>query len=505
MSDILTLADFGDNLNGFGAQSQEQVDDLVKALGTGTDGAAYGNGQYNDGSAARPQSLESTLKIVTAKDKHIKLWKDLSKKPAFNTVEEYNILDSYGGDASPFFTEGGLPNEQDSHYVRKSALVKFLGTTRVITHPMTLVRSAIGDVVGRESNNGTLWLLQQMERSLFFGDSSVDPLSFDGIYTQMLTFLGAPTATWAPEQIIDLKGQPLTEEVLEDGANIINENYGTPGKLYLTPSAHKDLSKILFPRERGVMPFAGGEGTRMGAPVPGFNSNAGYFQFENDIFLRPGGAPRTVGANGSPAAPTIAGVATPVSAVADTTNKPNNFNSNYAGTYYYWVSSKNSAGESVPVFVGSAAIAAGQAMQLTINRVTSAPAALSYVVYRGTVNDSTKALKAFEIADVGGAPTTQNIMDTNADIPGTSKAFLLDLDSEESLTFKQLAPLMKLPLARVSASTRFMILLYGMPLVYNPRRNVVYKNIGALGGQVTRTLFDPTFGSSYGTVAPVTR
>jgi hypothetical protein len=85
-------------------------------------------------------------------------------------------------------------------------------------------------------------------------------------------------------------------------------------------------------------------------------------------------------------------------------------------------------------------------------------------------------------------------------------AFLIDMDAENVLRFKQLAPLMKLPLARISASERFMILLYGMLQVYNPRRVVVFKNIGKLGINSNRELFDPSYGAtSYGTVKPVAR
>jgi hypothetical protein len=92
------LKDFQD---GFGQDTAQNLEELNKALGTGQDGAAYGNGEYNDMSALRPQSLEGTLKIVTAQEKHIKFWKELDKKPAYNTVEEFNVLDSYGGDGSP--------------------------------------------------------------------------------------------------------------------------------------------------------------------------------------------------------------------------------------------------------------------------------------------------------------------------------------------------------------------------------------------------------------------
>jgi hypothetical protein len=49
-----------------------------------------------------------------------------------------------------------------------------------------------------------------------------------------------------------------------------------------------------------------------------------------------------------------------------------------------------------------------------------------------------------------------------------------------------------------------MILLYGMPIVYNPRTQVYYFNIGVMGGTVNRDLFDANFRPSYGTVAPVT-
>ena len=150
-------------INGFGAHTgteyAQNMEELNKALGTGQDGEAYGSGAYNDMSALRPQSLEGTLKIVTAQMEHLKLWKSIGKKQAFNTVEEFNVLDSYGGNSSPFFVEGGLPNEEDSNYIRQSALVKFMGTTRVITHPVTLVRNVVGDMVAREQTNGTMWLL----------------------------------------------------------------------------------------------------------------------------------------------------------------------------------------------------------------------------------------------------------------------------------------------------------------------------------------------------------
>ncbi len=471
MSNIITLADFEGQLSGFGQHTQQVVDELNKAMGTGTTGEAYG--QFADGSAMRPESLEGTLKVVTATEKNIKLWKDINKLPAYNTVEEYNVLDSYGGNTSPFFTEGGLPEEEDSNYTRQAALVKFLGTTRVITHPMTLVNNTNGDIVARETRNGTLWLLQQLERSLFFANSTLNPLAFDGILRQIVTGGRA-------ENVIDMKGLPLTEAVLEDGGNIILDNYGTPSKMYLTPKALTDLSKVTYTRQRGGF---GGQNGVLGQSLKGFESNGGAFTFEPDVFLRPRGVAPLAGADGAPGVPVWDALA-PLAAANSATGVglP-------AGTYNYVITALNNKGESVGNAATSVAVKVDEQVTIVFDRVVAPVPARSYRIYRD--NGDGVILFMREVADDNQA-ASMTIIDRNEDIPGTSTAFLLDLDAEQSMSFKQLAPLMKLPLARISAAERFMILLYGMPLVYNPRRNVVIKNIGAASDQVLRDLFTPT-------------
>ena len=478
--------------DGFGQGTAGELEALNKALGTGEQGAAYGD--FNDMSALRPQSLEATLKVVTATTEQIKFWKRIGKKQAFNTVEEFNVMDSMGGNSSPFFVEGGLPNEEDSHYLRQAQYVKFLGTTRVITHPATLVRSTAGDIVARETTNGTSWLLMQLEKALYFGDSSLDPLAFDGVMTQVKNAVaGKP---YANQHVIDMKGQPFDENTMEDVSAIIADNFGR-GKLelHLTNQVNKDLSKLIMGssgRQRVMM--GQGQEVMLGQPIGGYMANAGPIEFVNNIFLKPQATVPSASAKGAPAVPTYPSTHVVAGTLAGATIP--------AGTYYYFVTAKNSAGESAPVAMGSVAVTLGQAVTLTINRVVGDPPAKSYKVYRGTKSTSADALFAFEIKDAG-AETTQDIIDTNADIPGTHTAMALDNDSENVLSFKQLAPLMKLPLARISAAERFMILLYGMIQVYNPRRIVVFKNIGTLGLNANRELFTPSYGAeSFGTVRP---
>ena len=470
------------------------LEELNKALGTGQDGAAYGDGAYNDMSALRPQSLEGTLKVVTAKEEHIKMWKKIGKKQAFNTVEEFNVLDSYGSNASPFFVEGGLPSEEDSNYIRQSTLVKFLGTTRVLTHPATIVRNTVGDIVAREQTNGTLWLLMKLERALYFADSSLNPLAFDGIEASIKNFVsGKPYAT---QHVIDLRGAVLTPDLLEDYATIIADNYGS-GKLdlHLTNQVHKDFSKLFWANQRTTP----GGVVSMGQPVRDYKANVADIDFLNNIFLKPEGLAPAAAAKGAPATPVIGDAA----ATADDASSL--FVAGDNATYYYWITAVNAQGESATYATPGIPVVAGKIVNISITRVVSDPKALYYKVYRSITNDITTATYAFSIKD-SGSTSKQVIVDTNANIPGTHKAFLLDMDTENSFCFKQLAPLMKLPLARISASERFMILLYGMVQMYNPRRNIVIKNIGTLGNVSNKELFGPVYGqTSYGTVKPVAR
>jgi hypothetical protein len=492
-------------INGFGEHSpiefQNNMEELNKALGTGQDGEAYGNGAYADMSAIRPQSLEPTLKIVTAQEKNIKFWKSIGKKQAFNTVEEFNVMDSYGGNSSPFFTEGGLPNEEDSNYIRQSQMVKFLGTTRVITHPATLVRNTVGDMVAQQQTAGTMWLLMQLEKALYFGNSALDPLAFDGVITQITNFVAGKA--YQNQHVIDMRGLPLDENTLEDISTIVADNYGSGIlDLHLTNQVNKDLSKLIIANGGATsrQRFEGGQGSAvtLGAPVRGYSANNAEISFVNNIFLKPQTAPLASSQRGAPAVPTL-DATTPIAAGTDATAK------HTAATYYYFVSAKNSAGESAPVATAAQAVTTAQAVTIKINRVVSDPVAKSYKVYRGVTSVAAEAQFAFEVADAG-AGGTQNLVDRNFDIPGTDTAVLIDNDADQVLTFKQLAPLMKLPLARISASERFMILLYGMVQVYNPRRCVVIKNIGKLGINSNRELFAPSYGAtSFGTVKPVAR
>lgn len=465
MNGGVTLADY-EGLAGFGGGmlgDAAMLDDLNKAISAGYDVA-----NQTGGGALRPQSLESTLKVLTFQDQHVKLWKKIAKLPAYSTVEEWNQLNDYGAESGAFFQEGGLPREEDTTYTRMTSLIKFIGNTRVVTHPMTLVRSAHGDVLALEARNGTLWIMRAIERSLFYANSRYNSLQFDGFKAQVE----------AGGNIIDAQGMPISEAMLESASQIIAQNFGMLTDVFLSTAAMANIAKAFFPRERVNLPAP--EKGVVGVPITHFSSQNGVFQFNPDVFIQEGQAPLAVANVGAPS----------TSGLAIAAQNPSGSGSSLAaGTYGYSVSAVNQNGESLAIAdVGSDKTpTAGQSVGLVITLPTATPtmdqpAATAFKIYRRTAGGSKLYLKTVVPADDAGyAPgnATFTVSDDGSRIEGTSEAFCFDMNPSQVMAFKQLAPLMKLPLATISAAIRFMVLLYGVPILYANKKAVIIRNVGS--------------------------
>ncbi|MCH9836986.1 hypothetical protein K0U83_15070, partial [bacterium] len=74
--------------------------------------------------------------------------------------------------------------------------------------------------------------------------------------------------------------------------------------------------------------------------------------------------------------------------------------------------------------------------------------------------------------------------DLNADIPGTSKGFVLQ-QNQRSFSWSQLLPMTRIPLAAIDTSIRWSQVLYGAVKMSSPARTVVIKNIGRAPGSLS--------------------
>lgn len=460
---------------GFGSTDANTVAELNKAL---TAGYANDTASQANGGALRVESLDATLKIVSFLEKNIVFYNDIPKSKAYNTVEEYNVLSRYGGKGGFFIEEGGLPRTEDSAYQRKAAFIKFMGTTREISHPMLLVRPAHGNVVALETKNGARWMLQRMEESLFSGDSSIISQSFDGIHKQLIdgyadpALVGDGLKSIAEEHIIDLRGGWLTESVFENAARVLLDNYMYPTHCYLPNTAHSDFNATFFERGRYQIPV--GADASVGFVVDKVKTCGGVVQLKPSVFLRVNQTAPAVADNAfAPTAPAT------VVAVAQAKTTSRGFTgASEAGQYLYEVSAISKSGESAATVIASAVtVADGEEVKLTITRgaVSGNDLTAGYKIYRTRKGEV--AGKKYLVKEIASAGATTLFLDGNEELPGFGKAYMGQLD-ESVLTLRELSPMLKFPLATVASSIRWMQLYYNTPIVFRPRGWVIIKNIG---------------------------
>jgi hypothetical protein len=80
-----------EGIDGFGTATQQDVQDLRKALAAGQDLNNPGT-SAGEGFPLRIESLERTLKVTTYRMDDVRLWKNISKLPAYNTVNYLKSL-----------------------------------------------------------------------------------------------------------------------------------------------------------------------------------------------------------------------------------------------------------------------------------------------------------------------------------------------------------------------------------------------------------------------------
>lgn len=477
-------ATFGDS-----NATQEQLNDLSKALEAGAiTGRDTANSTSASGAPLKFESLDKMLKLITYKEADIVLWKKMPKLAAYNTVEEYNQLTSYGQQRGGFILEGGLPSTEDSTYVRRSQLVKFLGVTKEVTHPMTLVNTMVGDIIAKEAKNGALWILRKLDMALTTANSRLVSQEFNGLYAQHQendSNYGSLAAYYNSEVVVDLRGDYLQEKYIEKGAEGIIENYGLGTELFAPPKVLSDFvqsfygSKLISPNSAQTS-----DGI-MGQRVRAFDSQFGRINLNWDIFMNKA-ANKTLASTadtGAPGSITPDGVDALIPVGADTSAS---WAASDAGTYFYAVSAFNASGESAltNLEAGIATIVTGGAVDLKFTAGSGTPT--GYRIYRSNKGAASAAAATFyplfnisvaELAAGYDGAAAGLVRDRNRVMPNTYNAFLIQMD-EDVVAFRQLAPLMKMDLAMIATAYRFMVLLYGTPLLFAPKKMVRFVNIG---------------------------
>lgn len=453
-----------------GEMGMGEVGELKKALeaGYGTDVAGL-----TGGGALRIQSLEKTMLSTIQENKHFALFNELAKNNATATVDEWTEQSGVGGflGGSTNSETGAIAGSQ-GQYQRRVGLVKFLMTRREVSFVQTLQNSIV-EAEAVEAQNGALQLLTDAEYLSFEGDSSVVGTEFDGIYAQIAS-LGDS------DHILDAAGQSLNSISLVDQAAATITgfgNFGTPTHLFMSQLNQSDFNTNLDPAFR-VSLTGNSQDLMLGAPVKGISTSWGDIKTIADVFIRDERQqrpfeldyPAVAAANVAFKPQTVTGAAT-----SDVSSK---FGATHAGNYYYAVAGVNAAGQSGALVSAQVSVAQGDKVTLTI-AASAAGTESGYAIYRGRKNGSNALTDLRFVTRVPKTGASTTYVDLNRKIPGTTKAYLLNMaGGSQAITWRQLLPMTKFPLYPTNAATvPWAQLLFGYLRIGKRKHHVVIENI----------------------------
>jgi len=460
-----------------GEMAMGDVVELQKALTAG-----YGSdvSQLSGAGALRIQSLEKTMLSTIQENKHFALFNELQKTNATATVDEWTEQSAVGGflGGSTNSETGNIAVSQGT-YNRRVGLVKYLMTQRQVSFVASLQNSIV-EAEAVEQQNGALQLLTDAEYLCFEGDSNVVTQEFDGIYAQIKAN--------NTDHILDAAGQSLASiSLVDQAASLIAGygNFGTPTHLFMSQLNQSDFNTNLDPAFRVALTGSAQE-IMLGAPVKGISTSWGDIKTVPDVFIRDGNQQQPFEVAFSYLA-NINSAFQPASitASAGAGGADSQWATQHAGTYYYAVTGINANGQTVSVFSSQITVAAGQQVTLTISK-SSGGTETGYVIYRsrrGGTNSPTDMRQMVRIAAAGASTgtvsATTTYVDKNADIPGTTKSYMLNmLPTAQAITWRQFLPMTKFALYPTqSAVIPWAQMLFGYLRIGKSKHHVVIKNI----------------------------
>ncbi len=447
---------FNQRMDGFGQTNSQSLEMLTKALsaGSGVDASTFTGGR-----AMTPESMDQTLVNVLFNQDEARLFQRLKKKPIKSVVHQWNYRDAVGDDDGAWVPEGGDSIEADQNIQRVYAQAKYLQTKRQVTI-QAAVSDMIEDAVAIEKNAGTLWIIRNIEKALFNGNSTNYSNQPDGLDAQI------PTSN-----VLDLRGQSAAtsnfENIFNEGTRQIRDSYGKASAFFSSTMVLQDVQQLIRDRIRFQAGATLGSSVFKRYPTP-----FGDPELIDDIFITERGVPVASSLTSqAPAAPTIGTLAVGAQTGSE-------FKSTDIGDYYYTVVASNRYGDSVAATATAAQsiTAAGQGVSFAITSGGGA-AASCYKIYRSQKDGVNTDLRLMETITYTASPQTH--IDLNTNLPGCSNGYLLTLDpTYDAIEWFQFLPLMKFELYPTNAAVYpFLMMLFGALAVKKPTQHIRIKNI----------------------------
>jgi len=472
MNPLEVSQQFPTNMVGHGDMGNVDVlDNLSKALSAGSGVDA---GSFTGGRALIPESLENTLVNVLWSQDEARLFQRIKKQAIASPVHQWDKRTAVGNSDGAWVAEGGTSFEKDQTIARVYETAKYLQTLRKATLQATL-SNMIENALTIEQNAGALWVIREVEKAMFYGNDNHVAEEPKGIIQQIDDAAGNRATYGAPvaDNIVDVRGAAADsaefEKKMNEATRVIRNSYGKGSLLITSTMVIQDVQNLL--RDRIRFNAGQSQGTTIFNEYP---TPFGKLELLDDVFIQEGAGPGTVSTlAGAPSAVTESAAPTSVALAG---SQISFFTSADIGSYDYAVTAINKFGESAPVAMTQLATSVLN-QKVTMTVADGATAGTAFKLYRSKKGAGTGDLRYVKTVPRTGA--TEVITDFNAELPGTSHAFILTMDQVyDAIEWFQFLPLMKFDLyPTAQAVYPFLMLLFGALALKKSEQHVYIRNI----------------------------
>lgn len=433
-----------------------------------TTGYAINPEDQRDGSALRREFLEDQIATLTWTESDLQFFRDIAKVPSESTVAQYAIQTRNGRVGhSRFVREIDVATKNDPHIRKQSVRMKFVSDTKQVSIASTLVNN-LKDPARIQTDDAIAVTAKTIEWASFYGDGSLsdDPADNDN----GVEFTGLSKLI-AKENVIDARGESLSEELLNYASVLVGKGYGTATDAYMPIGVHADFINKYVNRQTQLMRDNNSGDMTLGFGVDAFRSARGLIKLhgstvmELDNILDESYIPLPY----APRAPRVEATVA--------TGSNGKFRDVDLGAVSYKVVVFSDEGQSAPSDAITATVAnATDAVNLAITVQGMAERPQFVNIYR-----LGEATGEYYLLDRVGMRTADengviNFKDVNDIIPETADVFLGEMTPNVVHLF-ELLPMMRLPLAQMNATVTFSVLWYGALALRAPKKWVRIKNV----------------------------
>lgn len=450
------------------SQSQkvdEYIGEISKTLTTGYE---INPGAQEGGAVLRREFLDDQIATLTWTEGDLDFFRDVTRRPSESTVAQYDVYLRHGRVGhSRFVREIGIAPISDPNIKKKRVNMKFVSDTKQMSLASGLVNN-IADPARILTDDAIAVVAKSIEWASFYGDGDLS----DNIDADSGVEFNGLAKLIDKHNVIDAKGEPLTEELLNRAAVTIGKGYGTATDAYMPIGVQADFINGYLNRQTQLV-RDNGDNVNVGFKIQGFNSARGFIKLhgstvmENDNILDESMIPM-------PTAPREATVT-----LATEIGVKGKFRPDFdLKAHSYKVVVHSDEAESAPSEVKTATVAnATDGVRVTVKVSGMYQQRPQFVsIYRQGEETQLFYLIARVPMSKATEDGTINFLDVNDTIPETADIFVGEMTPNVVHLF-ELLPMMRLPLAQMNATVTFSVLWYGALALRAPKKWVRVKNV----------------------------